>query len=107
MARNYIDLYTFIHWLIIECTQIRPLLLITHQEGLSFINRCIGLGILCGDGSMVKVCDHGCEVNATCTTMPEAVCIPDPCTCQPKFYHPDTFHTVNCDIGMDDIRCSV
>ena len=54
------------------------------------------LGILCPDGSKVTICGHLCE-NTTCATMPEAVCIPDTCTCEPKFYHPDKMIAVKCD----------
>ena len=56
----------------------------------------IFLGILCPDGNRVMICDSTCA-KSTCATMPEAVCIPDPCTCQPKFYHPERFIAVNCD----------
>ena len=51
--------------------------------------------VICPAGTEVKVCPDVC-LNRTCDTYPEALCIQNPCSCQPLFLDPENWSEVNC-----------
>ena len=46
-----------------------------------------------------KFCSNQCA-NAKCSHYPEALCIPDVCTCEPEFYDPVTLERIDCKKSM-------
>ena len=61
---------------------------------LSCLSQCTAY--LChSSSSSARACADECA-SASCLLYPEALCVPDPCSCEPAFYDPVTLEQVNC-----------
>ena len=61
---------------------------------------CDFVAIECAGGS-VPVCGEDPCNEASCASVPGALCMRDPCSCTAKFVHPVTMEEIDCEGGKN------